>query len=523
MVAVLLVMALCLTALPINGLAARRDPAKPAAQDANLKLAVASIGLEDKIIYSALVNNSVMSGYDSCYVEFTDLDSDDPRMSIHKIDTGARFSSTRTIYQMPIYVCQMTDRFAATLYGVKDGVVYQGQTVVQSVESFSLALLPQIDAYRQKLTANMLQYGAMMQINFNYRTEHLANDELGSYEDLVIYTIPKTENRFTATNNGINASYLRSRVLCVGSVIQMQYAFILSSIIVDDLYVNIEVDGKTTRVDGTELVKAGKYYVAVFEDLLPTQADSEIHVTVYDKYNDRAVSETYTDTLASAVADYQAAENDDLRNAVNALLNYYRLAKTVYDPNGGGEMPSIDPVTPVDPSEPTMENWVIADSVEPGDTVALVAEYDGAYYALTADTGISGALAATSVTVSGDRLTLQGADGAWVIGEGNQLVAANGKQINWTSGTGVRLTASGVSFDFTCGNGGSRALITSAGNRALIFRCLNGVPQFRAYVLSNTSGDYSQKITIWKQVDEVPGTPDPIPVFPRDPDEGDIV
>ena len=205
----------------------------------------------------------------------------------------------------------------------------------------------------------------------------------------------------------------------------------------------------------------------------------------------------------------------------NATANGYSSVLTIYKLTEGGTAPTepttapteptVAPTEPTEaptepttaPTEPSGEGgYVVADSISVGDKIVLVAEYGEKFYAMANDTSISNALAAAEVTVASGKVTFGSADVVWEVVAGTAsgtflLKNKDGKYINWTSGTNLKLADAGANFTVTCGSGTSRLLVDAS--RGLLFRDNGGALQFRAYSLSNaTTSGYSGVLTIYK-------------------------
>ncbi|MBQ6431460.1 MAG: hypothetical protein IJJ99_06275, partial [Oscillospiraceae bacterium] len=192
------------------------------------------------------------------------------------------------------------------------------------------------------------------------------------------------------------------------------------------------------------------------------------------------------------------------------------------EPTTAPTQPTTAPTEPTTaPTEPTTaptepvggEGVVVADSLKVGDKIVFVAEYNGKYYAMTNDASINNALGAEEVTVNGDSVDVAvtrsaGSEAVWTLASGSAagtflLRSSDGKYINWTTGTTLKLADSGANLTLTCGKGTSSAVVTATASeatvRALIFRDNGGQLQFRAYSQSNaTSSGYSAVLTIYK-------------------------
>jgi hypothetical protein len=94
----------------------------------------------------------------------------------------------------------MTEEVTLTLYGVKDGVTFQGQSVTTSVKTLAMSKLAAYNeaGMTQAVTAlvDMLNYGAAVQTAFNHNAAVLPNADLGDYAAMGTATTPE----FNATN-----------------------------------------------------------------------------------------------------------------------------------------------------------------------------------------------------------------------------------------------------------------------------------------------------------------------------------
>ena len=137
------------------------------------------------------------------------------------------------------------------------------------------------------------------------------------------------------------------------------------------------------------------------------------------------------------------------------------------EPTSAPTEPTSAPTEPTTaPTEPTTApgegGFVVADSLKAGDKIVFVAEYNGKYYAMTNDTAsISNALAAEEVTVSGGAVDVAlarsaGSEAVWELANGATagtflLKSSDGKYIDWTSSTSLKLADSGEDFAVACG------------------------------------------------------------------------
>ena len=158
-------------------------------------------------------------------------------------------------------------------------------------------------------------------------------------------------------------------------------------------------------------------------------------------------------------------------------------------------------------AEPELHGYVPAESVEAGDQILYVVEYEGAHYAMSNDTSVNNALGAVLIpeVAFQEDGTIDGVpvNAVWTLDAGAdgkfQVKDANGKYISAASGSStVKLADAGVDFDVVLGVGSSGLDI---GTRRIFLRNNNGVMQFRNYAKSNmTSSGYCAVLTIYKYV-----------------------
>lgn len=97
-------------------------------------------------------------------------------------------------WSYPVRSIELTDVVTTNVFVCVNGVWYNGAQSSYSVETYALSALTSVTESEQKLIANMLTYGAKMQIYKGYKTNSLADANLGSYASLVTTTTPEMNN-----------------------------------------------------------------------------------------------------------------------------------------------------------------------------------------------------------------------------------------------------------------------------------------------------------------------------------------
>lgn len=231
----------------------------------------------------------------------------------------------------------MTDDVTATLYAVKDGVTYIGETYTMSVRSYTMTKMASTTSEAGlTMMANMLYYGAMAQINRGYKTDDLANSELGdTYGGYVTTAVPSVTDTSSTTSNGLTGATKVQFALGNAASVQLQYVMKLASgVSADNIYAKAVYTHKgaetTVEIDGSQLVKQGSFYIAIVDSLWANEGRVPVSLTVYDKTTGEAISETWTFSIENYVASRQSSTNTNLVNTLNALMNYYDAAAAYY-------------------------------------------------------------------------------------------------------------------------------------------------------------------------------------------------
>ncbi len=151
--------------------------------DANLQF-THSLTLENDISINFYIKTAMLSEYDSFYLECT--------VPVYE---GNEKVGTKTVEIQPVYVGtsyefaltgvtakMMNDEIEAVCHLTKDGREYYSKTDIYSVAKYAYSKLNSTNAaYTDELKAicaNLLRYGALAQVQFNYRTDALVDAEM---------------------------------------------------------------------------------------------------------------------------------------------------------------------------------------------------------------------------------------------------------------------------------------------------------------------------------------------------------
>jgi len=162
------------------------------------------------------------------------------------------------------------------------------------------------------LVKEMLNYGAMAQVYFNYDTENLANDGITG---VAATEVPETAEEITVGDR-ISGLNFYGASLVYRDRIAVRY------------YFTGDVTGCTFTANGstyTPVAKDGMFYIEI-ADILPQNLDQQIALTVTD-------TEGNTLTVSYGPMNYvvrmNQKGNEAVKNLVKALYNYHLAAKAL--------------------------------------------------------------------------------------------------------------------------------------------------------------------------------------------------
>ena len=162
------------------------------------------------------------------------------------------------------------------------------------------------------LVKEMLNYGAMAQVYFNYDAENLANEGIA---DVAATDIPEIAEEWTVSDN-INGLSFHGASLVYRDRIAVRY------------YFTGDVTGCTFTANGntyTPVSKDGMYYVEI-ADILPQNLDQQITLTATDT-SGNTLSVTYGPM--NYIVRMNEKGSDALKALVKALYNYHLAAKAL--------------------------------------------------------------------------------------------------------------------------------------------------------------------------------------------------
>ena len=246
----------------------------------------------DETIYDTAQVLITVCGNTTCYdVKELPLNTEDNSIIVSSVVAAAQMGETITV--------QITN-------GEDTSV-----TKTYSVLQYAQAVLADgaLSSYHP-LIKEMLNYGAMAQVYFDYDAENLVNDGI---TDAGKATVPETAEDI-AISGKISGLNLYGTSLVYRDRIAVRY------------YFTGDVTGLTFTANGntyTPVAKDGMYYVEI-ADILPQDLEQQITLTAAD-VNGNTLSVTYGPM--NYIVRMTQKDNENLRNLLKALYNYHLAAK----------------------------------------------------------------------------------------------------------------------------------------------------------------------------------------------------
>ena len=277
--------------------------------DANLKFAMApGLSFQDYIGVQIFFKNSTGKNYDRVYAIAVQKD---PAGDVTTELGSFAYAGTYTVFEHKVMAWSMAESVTITLYGEKDGKVYQGQVIETSVEALALA---KIADYASKNNAkactalvDMLNYGAAVQISEKHNADKVPS--AGEYAQYATATNPAFDATNVITGSGVKV---------YANNVSMQ-----AKVEIQLMFKTADMEGKTFKatVNGTEAaVEYTPYssYTICRVAVGASQMRDTFTIALYDAAGN-AVSAVYE---VSVEAYGQAQLSGTKADVVNAMMKY---------------------------------------------------------------------------------------------------------------------------------------------------------------------------------------------------------
>ncbi len=281
----------------------------PNLDTADLTFEGVSLSLQDSLTINCKVDKALFeeNGYTDPYVVFNFNGAD---FAVYE------YSATDMLYSFAfedIAATQMNETVYGTLFATYNDIEYASTTISFTVRQYCDAILSdETHSDYYALVKEMLNYGAMAQMYFDYDTGYLANDGITGVANA---EIPENTEEMTV-NDKISGLSFYGASLVYRDRIAVRY------------YFTGDVTGCAFTANGntyTPAPKDGMYYVEV-ADILPQDLDQQITLTVTDASGNIM---TVTYGPMNYIVRMNEKGSDTLKALVKALYNYHLAAKAL--------------------------------------------------------------------------------------------------------------------------------------------------------------------------------------------------
>ncbi len=302
--------------------------------DENLKFNMdISVGAEMVVNYNFM--GIVVNGYSDFYLEVKkDVAGAQPVVTTFGVGEGhtPMASVIHPATGMPllynasyngIAAKEMGDNFATTLYAIAaDGKVYRSETVVSSIKNYLVSKINDANSIPEMKTmaVDMLNYGALAQIRFDYNAGMLANNTLTVAQAAYgTKGIPTAKDYYTVVGSGANVT----ANITVGSRVELSLSCIASGIS-DPSKVNCVIMDEEYKILANPEVTniAGVMFYAKYDNVGAKEMRDLIRIMFYD--GEKLISKITTWSVESYVAQTRVNPNATVQeiNVANAMLTY---------------------------------------------------------------------------------------------------------------------------------------------------------------------------------------------------------
>ncbi len=222
---------------------------------------------------------------------------------------------------------QMTETVTAQLFGEHDGEQVSGDIKTVTIADYLYKLLDTEESAKLKtLVVDMLNYGTAAQVYTERNLNNLANARLTD-EQKAFGTAEKPElKKITSTNSETIENPTvkwKTAGVTLKNAVTLRFGFeVEDDSNINDLYVKIRTNDPVTIPADQFIKKAdGSYYVEL-DDIYATELSDGVFVTVYNKKDNKPVSNTLRYSVESYAYTMQNSSDTKLADLVIALMKY---------------------------------------------------------------------------------------------------------------------------------------------------------------------------------------------------------
>lgn len=289
-----------------------------------------ALALESNITLATYVGKDVVDYYDEVYAEIT---RNGKTTKVYPSEKTLSANSTEyNIFDYKgISPQALGDEISITVYGIKDGTTYWGNTSTYSATDYIKSTLADssTDTNLKTLLVDLVYYGEACQMYQGYNTDKPLTDILTDSQktfrstgDLTLTNI-KNSSYSTCDNRLVKLG----TALRLSDSVELAIPLNMTDVTVNDLTMKVEVGNRTliySYAENPECFELGKdgYWYFYFNGLYANQLSDEVFITAYRG------EEHVSYTLRYSAESYAATVKDEKLKAVtDAMMRYGNSAK----------------------------------------------------------------------------------------------------------------------------------------------------------------------------------------------------
>lgn len=289
-----------------------------------------ALALESNITLATYVGKDVVDYYDEVYAEIT---RNGKTTKVYPSEKTLSANSTEyNIFDYKgISPQALGDEISITVYGIKDGITYWGNTATYSATDYIKSTLADssTDTNLKTLLVDLVYYGEACQMYQGYNTDKpltdILTDEQKAHRSTGDLTLANIKNSSYATCD--NRLVKLGTALRLSDSVELAIPLNMTGVTVNDLTMKVEVGNRTlsySYAENPECFELGKdgYWYFYFNGLYANQLSDEVFITAYRG------EEQVSYTLRYSAESYAATVKDEKLKAVtDAMMRYGNSAK----------------------------------------------------------------------------------------------------------------------------------------------------------------------------------------------------
>lgn len=234
---------------------------------------------------------------------------------VERVCNSIPYAGKYTVFEHPVVSWSMTEQITLVLYAEKDGLIYEGTKLDTNVKQLAMEKLAiykgRNDTKSCGVVVDMLNYGAAVQVAYDYNSESLPNTDLGEYAAYGTTATPE----FNTVNQITGTSSIKIYAENISLQDRVEFQFMLESAELKDRTVKVTLAGETVDVEYQEY---GGYYTIIRIPVAAAHMRDVYTFAIYDA-NGNPVTSVYNISVEAYVKEQLGAERAP---ALIAMMKY---------------------------------------------------------------------------------------------------------------------------------------------------------------------------------------------------------